>query len=40
MIAIAEIKEDLCSFPMKKDQQNRTIFEKMPPLTILMKDVG
>jgi len=39
MIAIVEMKEDLCSFPMKKDQQNCLIFEKMPPLRRLMKDL-
>jgi len=39
MIANVEMKEDLCSFPKKKDQQNCTIFEKMPPLARLMKDV-
>jgi len=38
MIAIGVMKEDLCNFPMKKDQQNPTTFEKMPLLTRLMKD--
>jgi len=38
MITTVEIKEDLCSL-WKKDQQNHTIFEKMPPLTRLLKDV-
>jgi len=39
MIATVEMKEDLCSFSVKKDQQNHLIFEKMPPLRRLMKDV-
>jgi len=36
---MVEMKEDLCSFPMKKDQQNHLIFGKMPLLRRLMKDV-
>jgi len=39
MIATIEMKEDLCSFPMKKHQQSCTIFEKMSLLTRLMKGV-
>jgi len=34
-----DMKEDLCSFCMEKDEQNYLIFEKMPPLRGLMKDV-
>jgi len=39
MIATIEMKEDLCRFSMNKNHQNSIIFEKMPPLTGLMKDV-
>jgi len=42
MITIVEMKEDLytwSSFLVEKNRQNHTIFEKMPPLTRLMKDI-
>jgi len=39
MITTIEMNEDLCSFLMKNDQQNHTIFEQMSLLTKLMEDV-
>jgi len=39
MITTIEMKEDILAFIWKKDQWMCTIFEKMPMLTRLMKDV-
>jgi len=39
MIATTKMNKDSCGFSMEKNQQNCTIYEKMPLLTRLMKDV-